>query len=47
MILHIQGIPEELQKAFKLACMKKGSTMKDEIIKYMEKVVDNAQKVKK
>ena len=46
MILHIQGIPEELQKQFKIICLQKGMTMKEVVMKFMKEEVEKAKKGK-
>ncbi len=42
MILHVQSIPDELQKQFKIVCLQKGMTMKEAIIKFMKEEVEKA-----
>jgi hypothetical protein len=46
MILHIQGIPEGLQRQFKIVCLQKGMTMKEAVTKFMREEVEKAQKGK-
>jgi len=46
MILQITGVPEDLQRQFKIVCLQKGMTMKEAVIKFMTEEVEKAQKGK-
>jgi len=46
MILQIQGVPDELQREFKILCLQRGSNMKEQIIKYMKEEVEKATRGK-
>jgi hypothetical protein len=40
----IREVDENLRNAFKAWCVEKGSTMKSELVKYMEKMVEERKK---
>ena len=42
----IRGVDEKLRNAFKAWCVEKGSTMKGEIMKYMQRIVNERKKGK-
>ena len=42
--LVVPNIDEDLKWRFKIICMNKRTTMKDEIIKFIEKMVRDAEK---
>jgi hypothetical protein len=42
----IRGVDEKLRNAFKASCVEKGSTMKAELIRYMERIVSERKKGK-
>jgi hypothetical protein len=42
----IRGVDERLRNAFKANCVEKGSTMKAELIRYMERIVSERKKGK-
>jgi hypothetical protein len=40
----IRGVDEKLRNAFRAWCVEKGSTMKAELLKYMERIVEERRK---
>jgi hypothetical protein len=42
----IRGVDETLRNAFRAWCVERGSTMKSEIVKYMQRIVDERKRGK-
>lgn len=42
----IKDIPEELQRKFKASCVLRGTTMKEELIRFIREEVEKAKKGK-
>jgi hypothetical protein len=42
----IKSVPEKLRNEFKAACVRKGSTMSREFIKFMQQVVEKETKAR-
>jgi len=40
----IRGVDEKLRNAFRAWCVEKGSTMKAELVKYMQRIVEDRRK---
>jgi len=42
----IRGVDEKLRNAFRAWCVERGSTMKSEIVKYMQRIVNERKRGK-
>jgi len=40
----IRGVDEKLRNAFRAWCVEKGSTMKAELVRYMQRIVEDRRK---
>lgn len=44
MDMKIRHVPDEVHQKFKILCIKRGITMNDQLIEYMKKEVQKAEK---